>query len=236
MEKVIIYIITGASRGLGYALVENILNTELENTIVVGLSRTEQSAFNRYGNKFEWVKTDLKHPGDISIRLDSVLKKYNPNIICFINNAGDINPIAKIGAINGFEMIDSYSVNIQSPVNCVNYLLKNYANNKKLIFINITSGAASKAIKGWSLYCSAKAYMKIYFDVLAAESMDEADGRIVVRQIDPGAMDTAMQAEIRNASVPSEQYDKLKNLYENNNLKQPKDVAMMILQSIREIL
>jgi NADP-dependent 3-hydroxy acid dehydrogenase YdfG len=78
--------------------------------------------------------------------------------------------------------------------------------------------------------------MKTYFDVLVAEMKDKTYGRIIVKQIDPGAMDTDMQEDIRNANVSSEQLDKLKNLYENNNLKQPKDVAEMIIQSIREIL
>ncbi len=78
--------------------------------------------------------------------------------------------------------------------------------------------------------------MKTFFDVLVAEMNDTNYGRIIVKQIDPGVMNTDMQEDIRNAKVPSEQLDILKNFYENNNLKQPKDVAEMIIKSITEIL
>ncbi len=231
-----IYIISGVSKGLGYALAENLLKSEDENTKVMGLSRNMPDFVIRFPKYFDWVKTDFKNPKEISINLELALKKYSPTKIVYISNAGDINPINKIGEIACKEMIDSLSVNIISPANCVNYLLNQYSNIEQLLIINISSGAANKAIKGWSLYSSAKAYMKTYFDVLEAETKDTTYGRIIVKQIDPGAMDTDMQENIRNANVSSEQLNRLKNLYENNNLKQPKDVAEMIIQSIREIL
>jgi len=231
-----IYIISGVSRGLGYTLVENILKLELEETIVLGMSRNMPDLIVRFPNRFEWVKTDMRNPEEIAIKLESFLKVYCPNNVCFISNAADINPIAKIGKITNQEMIDSLSVNILFSANCINFLLNKYANIEKLIIINISSAAANKAIKGWSLYSSAKAYMKIYFDVLKAELMDEENCQIIVKQIDPGAMDTSMQVEIRNSKIPSEQLQSLKNLYKNNKLKQSKDVAEMIVQSIREIL
>ncbi len=231
-----IYIISGVSRGLGYALAENILNSEAENRMVIGLSRKMPDLVIRFPEYFDWVKADFKNPEELSIYLNLALKKYSPTKIINISNAGDINPIAKIGGISSQEMIDSLSVNILSPVNWINYILNNYSNIEKLVIINISSGAANKAIKGWSLYSSAKAYMKVFFDILAAEVMGTTEGRIIVKQIDPGAMDTDMQKNIRNAKVPSEQLDKLKNIYENNILKQPKDIAEMVIQSIREIL
>jgi benzil reductase ((S)-benzoin forming) len=231
----IIYIISGVSKGLGYALADNLLKSEDENTKVMGLSRNMPDFVIRFPKYFDWVKTDFKNPEEIAINLEFALKKYSPTKIIYISNAGDINPINKIGEIASQEMIDSLSVNIISPANCINYLIKDYSNIKQLLIINISSGAVNKAIKGWSLYSSAKAYMKTYFDVLIAETKDSTYGRIIVKQIDPGAMDTDMQKDIRNANVSSEQVNILKNLYEKNHLKQPKDVAEMIIQSIREI-
>ena len=230
-----IYIISGVSKGLGYALAENLLKTEDENTKVVGLSRNMPDFVIRFSKYFDWVKTDFKNPEEISVNLEFALKKYSPTKIIYISNAGDINPINKIGEITSKQMIDSLSVNIISPANCINYLINNYSYIKQLLIINISSGAANKPIKGWSLYSSAKAYMKTYFDVLVAETKDTTYSRIIVKQIDPGAMDTDMQKDIRNANVSSEQLNTLKNLYENNSLKKPKDVAEMIIQSIRKI-
>ena len=230
-----IYIISGVSKGLGYALAENLLKMDDENTKIIGLSRNMPDFVIRFSKYFDWVKIDFKNPEEISVNLEFALKKYSPTKIIYISNAGDINPINKIGEIDSQEMIDSLSVNIISPANCINYLINNYSNIKQLLIINISSGAANKAIIGWSLYSSAKAYMKTYFDVLIAETKDTTYGRIIVKQFDPGAMDTDMQKDIRNANVSSDQLNTLKSLYKNNSLKQPKDVAEMIIQSIREI-
>ena len=167
-----IYIISGVSKGLGYALAENLLKIDDENTKIIGLSRNMPDFVIRFSKYFDWVKIDFKNPEEISVNLEFALKKYSPTKIIYISNAGDINPINKIGEIDSQEMIDSLSVNIISPANCINYLINNYSNIKQLLIINISSGAANKAIKGWSLYSSAKAYMKTYFDVLVAETKD----------------------------------------------------------------
>ena len=227
-----IFIITGVSKGLGYALVEKILSFKLNNYIVIGLSRNEPDFVIRYPNNFEWINADFKNPEKILDLIEFALKKYNPFTVCFINNAGDINPIAKIGTIEDAKLIDSVSINILSPAICINYLLTNYSKIPKLILVNITSGAANKSVNGWSLYCSAKAYMKMYFDVLLAELLTDQRSRIVIKQIDPGAMNTEMQGEIRNAGIESDQYHKLKIMHENEYLKQPKEVADNIVNDI----
>lgn len=230
-----VYIISGISSGLGYALVEYTLKACTKETIVIGLSRSTPDFLNRFPNRFEWVKTDLKNLGEVIKDLEFSIKKYSPTEIIFISNAGDINPIAKIGVISSQEMIDSLLVNIVYPSSIIHFLMNKYSLVEKLFIINISTGAINKVIQGWSLYSSSKAYMKMYFDVLAAELAGEMDGRIIIKQFDPGAMDTYMQFEARNASVSSEQQDKLKKLYEMGNLKQPKEVAELIIRSIRKL-
>jgi benzil reductase ((S)-benzoin forming) len=227
-----IFIISGVSKGLGYALVEKILSYELNNLKVIGLSRNVPDFEIRYPNKFEWINADFKNPEKVLSLIELKLKIYNPTTVCFINNAGDINPIAKIGTIEDQKLFDSVSINILSPVICINYLLDYSSKLSKLILVNITSGAANKAINGWSLYCSAKSYMKMYFDVLFSEMSTDQRSRILVKQIDPGAMNTEMQSEIRNSGIESDQYRRLKTMHENENLKQPKDVADIIIKDI----
>lgn len=74
--------------------------------------------------------------------------------------------------------------------------------------------------------------MKMYFDVLFSEMSTDQRSRILVKQIDPGAMNTEMQSEIRNSGIESDQYRRLKTMHENENLKQPKDVADIIIKDI----
>jgi len=58
--------------------------------------------------------------------------------------------------------------------------------------VNISSGAAVKAIEGWSAYCVAKAGLTHLTRLLAAEEPD-----ITTVALRPGVVDTAMQATIR---------------------------------------
>lgn len=230
--KITVFIVSGVSKGLGYALVEKILSYKSNNFNVIGISRTEPDFTIKFPNKFKWVYADFKNPQKTLDLIEFTLKNYNPYSLCFINNAGDINPIESVGKIDNKKLKDSVSVNILSPAIFINFLINHYSKIPKLILVNITSGAANKAIKGWSLYCSAKAFMKMYFNVIEAELINNQSNNIVIKQIDPGAMNTEMQGVIRSAIIESEQYHRLKEMHMNNELKQPEDVAEIIIKDI----
>ena len=91
--------------------------------------------------------------------------------------------------------------------------------------INISTGAANKPFPGWSMYCSTKCGIKMFFDCI-----DREDESIIVHHIDPGVMDTGMQQLIRDASF--EQFplrDKFVEYKSKNLLQKPEDVARNIL-------
>ncbi len=232
----VVYIISGVSKGLGYALANSILLEDLSQSIVIGLSRSPCNLTERFPENFVWIKTDFSKTEETLILLDNTLSKYNSNKICFISNAGEINPISKVGKHIFLDLHNSVCINILSPVLIINYLISNYSIIERLILVNITSGAANKAIQGWSLYSSAKSYMKMYFNVLATELDENTQSNILLKQIDPGAMDTDMQKVIRQTSISSEQADKLKSLFENGQLRLTSNVAIDILKQINVLL
>jgi benzil reductase ((S)-benzoin forming) len=231
-----IFIISGVSRGLGYSMGNHILSSNQDNCFVIGLCRSKTDLSEKFPGRFEWVKADFSKAGEIIPLLDNVLRKYTPVSICFISNAGEINPISKIGTHDLADFNNSLGVNIISPAVLLNHLVSNYSGIGKLLLVNISSGAANKPIKGWSFYSAAKAYMKMYFDVLALELADNPGTVVSVKQIDPGAIDTHMQTMIRNTIVSSDQVDKLKILYESGNLRRPDDVAADIMGQIKALL
>jgi benzil reductase ((S)-benzoin forming) len=67
------------------------------------------------------------------------------------------------------------------------------------VVAQITSGAAVRAHAGLSLYSAAKAGMDQFLRVIATEQMRQAHPFRALG-IDPGALDTDMQAVLRNAS------------------------------------
>jgi benzil reductase ((S)-benzoin forming) len=143
--------------------------------------------------------------------------------ICFINNASIIEPIVKVEDLDESAIDRTISVNVKSTMVITKYLLKNY-NENPLTFVNISSGAANRAISNWSLYCASKACIQMFFHVAESEYKQHR-----FFSIDPGVMDTNMQNSLRNSDFPD--VENFKDLQKDGQLKSPIDVAKDILKT-----
>ena len=220
MKKV--FIITGANRGLGKAFVDLLIRNE--DYFIISISRGESDAQKNYSPaNFHFLKVDLSDSG-IGEKI-AVLKDLIGNQdVCFINNASIIEPITKIVDLEESAIDRTISVNIKSTMLITKFLLR-YFNNNKLLFVNISSGAANRAISNWSLYCSSKAFIKMFFNVAEKEYEQHR-----FFNIDPGVMDTNMQKSIRDSDFPV--VSDFQNLEKEGKLRATKDVALEILNTI----
>lgn len=216
------YIITGSNRGLGEAFVEVLMKRK--NCFVISISRSITKKQQNYSSQnFYFLEADLSD-NFLPEKLKVIKNIVRGKEVCFINNASIINPILKIEDIG----IDSFDktilVNIKSTIIITKYLLLHF-NNLKLSFLNITSGAANRAISNWSLYCSSKAFVQMFFKVAEIEYKQHN-----FFNIDPGVMDTEMQSNIRESNFPD--VSSFQNLKKEEKLKSPKDVALDIINNI----
>lgn len=224
MDKVVI--ITGANRGLGKALADQALKDE--KAMVISLSRTlHEDHQGIKGDRLVFIKTDLSEPFD-----DDVFQAVNNYIkpetsLYFFSNAGIILPIDKIGAFDSNAIDISMKVNVHYPVALINYLLQHYSRNR-IVLVNISSGAGENPVPHWSLYCSSKAYMKMFFRVLQEELKGD---NIRLYSINPGVLDTDMQANIRKNEAPKQDY--FQSLKDENKLIQPDVAALRIFEEIK---
>tara|TARA_B100000780_G_C21067273_1_gene429250 strand:+ start:642 stop:1319 length:678 start_codon:yes stop_codon:yes gene_type:complete len=221
MKKTVI--ITGTNRGLGKSFVDFLIKDE--DCFVISLSRSlseEQKAYS--SRQFCFVEVDL---ADVTI-IDkiAVLKDLiGEEPIYFINNASIIDPIVKIEDLDEAAIDITISVNIKSTVLMTKYLLENFSINP-LIFVNISSGAANRAIGNWSLYCSSKAFIQMFFNTAKIEYKQHR-----FFNIDPGAMDTEMQKSLRATDFPESV--KFKELQQQGQLKEPIAAVEEILNAIK---
>jgi len=159
------------------------------------------------------------------------LQESRPDLLIFVNNAGVIEPIGRIGSFRPSQLVESMAVNLIAPMAIASACQK-YARGclSRIIVLNVSSGAAMRAIPGWSAYCSTKAAARMYFDVLASEE----EARVAVHQFDPGVLDTQMQEKIRASSAGQfpmvEQFVRLKK---DSLLKAPADVARQVVAQIK---
>lgn len=222
MKKIVI--VTGANRGLGKCLVDLLMKDE--DLLVVSLSRSISLAHANC-ERIKFFKTDLsqKFSNDVTAYLKEVVK---PNtVIYYFNNAATILPIKKIGNFNIEEIEMSIKVNLEYPLILVNQLLKFFTVNN-IHLVNISSGAGVKPVAYWALYGASKAYMKMFFKVLEEE--EKGEQRVTLYDIDPGVMDTGMQASIREIDSPRQTY--FAELKKENKLISPEIAAAEILEKV----
>ena len=221
MKKTVI--ITGANRGLGKAFAEVLLRDE--DCRVISISRRLSEEQKKYTPKqFCFVEADLSE-GTITDKISILKDIIADEPIYFINNASIIKPVVKIEDLDETAIDATLSVNIKATMMLTTYLLKNFSKNP-LTFVNISSGAANRAISNWSLYCSSKACIQMFFKTAESEYKQHR-----FFNIDPGVMDTGMQQSLRAIDFPD--VENFKELKKEGLLKAPIDVAEDILKTIQ---
>ena len=132
-----------------------------------------------------------------------------------------------MGNKNNNEIISEFNVNLISPTILCNKVIKKYSlKTNNIVIINISSGAALRAIEGWGTYCQSKAAIDMLTRIIEAEN----NTKIKVFSIYPGIVDTNMQLKIR--STKEEKFPlqkKFVEYFQNNELVEPLVVAKKIV-------
>lgn len=227
-------IVTGSSRGLGEAIVRNLLAQEV---IVFSISRSRNTDLEEIAKEgstlFYPFSFDLSKLGEMEELMDEVFSLIDldsASSIYLINNAGIIDPIKPIAKAEPNELIENVNVNLVAPMLITSSFLKrsSYAPCDKRI-INISSGAGKKPYFGWGAYCTTKAGIDMFTQCVAVEQEDiEYPTRII--SFSPGVIDTAMQSKIRNTDKQDFiQRDRFQNLKEEGKLLSPEYVANAVI-------
>jgi benzil reductase ((S)-benzoin forming) len=154
--------------------------------------------------------------------------------VILINNAGWIGEISHIGKLSNQSISHIFEVNTIAPAILMNAFVKVYGKMKgaKRIVINVSSGAATKAIDGWSGYSASKAALNMLTQTAQIEAELDQSG-IKFFAVAPGVVDTEMQQEIRNASSDDfSTLPKFIGLKESGQLSSPEFAAEKILYLI----
>lgn len=221
-----IAIITGGSSGLGAALCEQYVARGWK---VIEFSRSAPHPYS--------VELDLAETGDtgeVFERTFGSLAALDCDEIVAINNAAVLAPVGPSALADPAAVLRSVDVNVTAGIMFASEFLRAFQLQDCVkTFVNISSGAAAKAHAGWSLYSAGKAAMEHYCRVLAVEQSAQHTP-VRVFSVNPGVMDTSMQAEVR-ASDPGHfpELDRFVRLKRDGLLVSPDDVAMQIVDLVQ---
>jgi NAD(P)-dependent dehydrogenase (short-subunit alcohol dehydrogenase family) len=225
-------VITGVSRGLGAALFDT-CNARGDRILAVGRHFTEQqrAARDERGDAISLHTTDLEDPRWLpdADTLRPFLRDATDTVL--IHNAAVIEPIGAIGRLPEQAILKSVGVNFTAPMLITNAFIRAAPRDARLRVLFISSSAAYRVVDGCALYCATKAASEMFFNVLASQFA--GDKRVSVANVDPGKMDTGMQADIRRAATSGaylpEQQQWL-DAHEEGRLADPAEIAERILK------
>jgi benzil reductase ((S)-benzoin forming) len=186
-------ILTGGSKGLGLALCEALAGRGYR---VLEFSRSAPHTYS--------VGVDLSSPIESHQVVAAALASLGGESIeelLVVNNAGTLHPIGPASRKEANAVLANLNTNFTSAILVLTEIVAHFqATACRKVLANISSGAAHKGYAGWSLYCAAKAGMENYIRALALEQQAEPQPFIAVN-VDPGVIDTGMQALIRSSSA-----------------------------------
>ncbi|KAL9651207.1 hypothetical protein ABK040_008278 [Willaertia magna] len=229
----LVSIVTGASRGLGKSIAKYLSTIKQHRVVITASSQLDleqtQKEIEQLGGECKLIRADLSSSNAAKEIVDFTIKNYG-KIDRVVANAGVLGPIKPLAELQTDELQKElqrvFQINVFSIFELVNVALPELRKTKGRI-ICISSGAAHKAIHGWSLYCTSKAALNHFCFCLAEE---EKENEVGIISLSPGVIDTDMQKYIRESGSKEtmKDYEKFVNYYETSSLQDPEYVGKVV--------
>jgi len=204
-------VVTGATRGIGYAIAERLLKDGLE-VIVTGTKKNGQHPAGASYYQVDFLDEDSTN------KFINFLKKQQINIL--VNNAG-INKISKFSSIDIDDFDRILRVNLRAPFQICQAVIPHMEKIKWGRIVNLTSvfGNISKEYR--AAYSSSKFGLDGMTVALAAEVSEKG---ILANSVGPGFIDTDMTRDVLGDSG----IDKLKSQIPMKRLGQVSEIASLV--------
>lgn len=198
-------LLTGASRGMGHAMAQQLLERGHDLLCIARRGNDELAAHaTRLGRRCEQWPHDLARADGVTGRLETWLQAQEDAgyaSVTLINNAGLIPRVAPLDDIPADQLKEALRVDLEAPMLLAAAFLRATAGwqvPRKLL--NISSGLGRRAMAAQAAYCAAKAGMDHFSRCVALEQADLPNGARIC-SLAPGVIDTDMQVQLRGADA-----------------------------------
>ena len=238
MNKIHLSIITGASRGLGLAMAQALID---KGHHLLCISRHTSSALQEQaaqrGAVLEQWSLDLSEPAEAGQRLQAWLAAQDARQLAsatLVNNAAALPRIAPLSQADPAELARVLRSGLEAPMLLTAAFLRATqawpgAEGIERKVLNISSGLGRRAMASQSGYCAIKAGMDHFTRCVALEEALLPHGAKLC-SLAPGIIDTDMQVSIR-ASAPEHFPDlaTFQGMKDKGLLSAPADTARALL-------
>jgi NAD(P)-dependent dehydrogenase (short-subunit alcohol dehydrogenase family) len=229
-------VITGVSRGLGAALFDQ-LHARGDRVVAIGRRFTAEQEELAVAEPHRVVlrTADLARPESAPRAPELREWLAGSTFVALVHNAATVQPIGAIGALPSAAVVAAVSANLTAPMLLSNAFLAALPDGVPATVLFLSSGAAHRVIGGWAVYGATKRGGEAFFEALADQVAAAGPGaRVRVVSVNPGVMDTGMQASIRDAATRSDYFpeaDRFLRLHRDGDLADPASVARALVSA-----
>ena len=194
-------IVTGASRGIGEAAARELAR----HGVGVLLAARSGDDVERIageirdaGGRAEAALCDVARHEDVEAAVARCRDAFGDRVDILVNNAGLIDPVARLADSDPEAWGRVVDVNLKGVYHGIRAVLPSMLDQGGGTIVNLSSGAATNALEGWSHYCATKAAV---LALTRCTHKEYGDRGVRAVGLSPGTVATDMQVTIRDSGV-----------------------------------
>lgn len=164
-----VWLVTGASKGLGLTLVKKLLH---QGYAVAATSRTVDALHSEISGQtasFLPLQVDLINEASVAAAVTETLKTFG-HIDVVVNNAG-YGQLGTLEELSDAEARQNFDINVFGSLNVIRTVMPHLRRQQSGVIFNISSvGGFTGNFPGWGIYCATKFAMAGFTESLAAEA------------------------------------------------------------------
>lgn len=200
-------VVTGASRGIGAATARELAKHGVSVVLAArSVAESEKIAadIRAAGGAAQAIACDVSAYEDVEKAITQCVASFG-SLDILVNNAGVIDPVARLGQSDPSQWSAVVDINLKGVYYGLRASLAIMEKAGSGVIINISSGAATGALEGWSHYCATKAAV---LSLTRCAHKEYADKGVRVVGLSPGTVATDMQVVIKQSGInPVSQLD-----------------------------
>ncbi|MFN2645538.1 MAG: SDR family NAD(P)-dependent oxidoreductase [Burkholderiales bacterium] len=189
MSRERLALVTGTSSGIGEAVARALLGRRWQ---VIGVARRAPTIEGRYRHLALDLADASTAAPTIERALAGAFAERGWERIGLINNAATALP-GRVRDLEAAELARAFTLDIAMPLWLMGLVLRLKPAATLARVVNISSGAAHRAVPGLAAYCAAKAALRMAGMAVASE-LEEG---MALFSYEPGVVDTEMQRTVR---------------------------------------
>jgi benzil reductase ((S)-benzoin forming) len=219
-----LYVVTGASRGIGLALVQEAAQIPEAHVLAISRSGLPSPIPGVRDTRYDLATRGGQSAAGQAVAASLAESPWKRAVL--VNNAGMAEPVAPVSRLDIGMLARAFELNVIAAVALMQAFINASVKVPSRSVINMTTGAAQRAMPGWTGYCSTKAALDMASLVAASEKTG-----VRITSLLPGLVDTAMQDMMRDVSAADfPNVDMFHRWKSEGALQDPRDVAAKMLR------